>query len=241
VANWLKIIDFSGHLSFPIASISTFTFLNFAKSSMMLPMLEPIGKTARVEIPSQIHGVNGPVSRRFNDQIVSVRRPSPILKWFKNLFSKIWLWMQKARILSGVRNLLYKVSIWLRENVFAFFEDETAKRKLFELKIDKFRRVYYEMLGGKSEAGCQKVKAKFKKLPSEVQILFKEQILCILKNDRPDLTEENLNTRLKQVLEDPFIVFDTDRPSTKKHLANHHTEPMARASYAVLSKIWQEE
>lgn len=204
-------------------------------------MLEPIGKTTRVEIPSQIHGVSEPVSRRFNDQIVSARRPSPILNWFKNVFSKIWLWMQKARILSGVRNFLYKVSIWLKENVFAFFEDETASRKLFELKIDKFIRVYFEMLGGKSKAGSQKVKDKFKKLPAEVQTLFKEQILSILKNDRPDLSEEILKTRLGQVLSDPFIVFDTDRPSTKKHMADHHTEPMARAGYAAVIKIRQEE
>jgi hypothetical protein len=204
-------------------------------------MLEPIGKNTRVEYLSQIHSANGVAPPHFNDQIVSSRRPSPVLKWFANLFSKIWIWLQRARILSGVRNLAYRISNWLRVNVFAFFEDEHAKRKLFELKIDKFRRVYYEMLGSKTAAGRKKVKNKFQKLPAELQEIFKEQILCILKNDRPDLSEEQLKMRLGQVLENPFLVFDTDRPSTKKHMENHHTEPMARASYATVDKLQKEE
>lgn len=207
----------------------------------MLTMLEPIGKNTRVEILNQIHSANGHVPPRFNDEIVSSRKPSPVLKWFANLFSKIWIWIQRARILSGVRNLAYRISNWLRVNVFVFFEDEQAKRKLFELKIDKYRRVYYEMLGAKTDAARKKVKNKFQKLPAELQELFKEQLLSILKNDRPDLSEEQVKTRLEHVLEDPFLVFDTDRPSMKKHMANHHTEPMARASYATVNKIQKEE
>lgn len=207
----------------------------------MLPMLEPIGKNTRIEIPRQVHSANGPLIPRFNDEIVSSRRPSPVLKWFANLFSRIWLWIQRARILSGVRNLAYRISNWLRVNVFAFFEDEQAKRKLFELKIDKFRNVYYEMLGSKTAAARKKVKNKFQKLPLELREIFKEQILSILKNDRPDLSEDQLKTRLEQVLEDPFLVFDTDRPSMKKHMGNHLTEPMARASFATVNKIQKEE
>lgn len=206
-------------------------------------MLTPVRETTRTESP-KIDFAKGSIPHVFNDQLVSAKKTSKVYKWFETKLSKIWIWLKTAPALKGVRAIVTKVYNWLNYYLFSVFNDEREASNRLIKKLGKFRSVFYELEAAGTDAGRTSVKNKFRGLGSELQKLIKEEIFTVLKKDRPDKTDAELNQRVQEVLDNPFIDFAADHPVANENvnpMANHTIAPMGRAIYGAMQKLWNEK
>ena len=86
-------------------------------------------------------------------------------------------------------------------------------------ELDTYQDLFFSLATAETEAGRNTLRNAFKKLDSDVQKLVREAILDVLRSDAPQLTEKQLQEQFKQVLADPFIKFDHDKPEDQQHIA----------------------
>lgn len=203
-------------------------------------MIYPVRETTRTESP-KIDFAKGSIPHVFADHLVSSKRSSQAYKWIETTLSKIWAWIRTAPALKGVREIAARIMNWLNYYVLSIFNDDREEKNTRLIKrLGKFRTVYYELEAANTEAGRNTVKLKFRGLGSELQNLIKQQIFAVLKKDSPDKTDAEINLRVLEVLDNPFMVFAADHPVANR-VVNPKDDPsvasMARAMAIALDKI----
>jgi len=204
-------------------------------------MLKPIDQTSRIEGHPQIDFAQGTLPVRFADELVAAKQQSPVLKWIETSLTKAWNWIQKTPSLRGIRDFLAKVYHWIKYDLFFLFNDEEEElNEEYRAEIDEFYNLYYDMVGADTDAGRRTVKKNFYNLSKGLQKLIKEELYTILKEDRRDLSSDEISARVDEVVNDPFKSFDerANRENMEGNtMVDSRLEPMARAIMSTISKL----
>ncbi|MBS0629020.1 MAG: hypothetical protein JSS30_02205 [Verrucomicrobia bacterium] len=202
-------------------------------------MICPVERTPPTASIPQVDFPHGSRGVRFPDKLLSAQRQSPILKALETALGKIWSWLQKTPALRGVRTFLARVYDWLLRNVFfLFYDEEEETNNRYLIKLDKFYDLYLVLAPAATQAGREKVRDKFGSLDRGLRDMLRKQLANVLSADRKDLTPEQIEERVEQVIEDPFLIFDAEHGEEEVNpLEDHHVPPFARAICAVRDKL----
>lgn len=145
----------------------------------------------------------------FPDQLLSASKGGAIMRNMTGSFKRFYNVVQRIPIFRKILAILESLYRFIKYDIFFLFNDEEEELKeSYRDQIEEFEDVFQREFGPNTDEGREAIRNRYFKLEPDAQKMIKEEVLKILKLDRPDLAKDEIQSRRDELLKDPFKVFD---------------------------------
>lgn len=177
---------------------------------MMLAMIESVSGTKEIRVQSSTTAsVKHSVSPFAADTLsTAAKKRAPVVRWMLSGLLKLNEWVQKIPILRWVRDHIFEIVLWARQQVmFIFFNEDEEALKRQIIKFQTLQSTLHKESVEPTEAGLIILRDETNRLEPELLSFLKAHLGHVLRGYFPEKDETELQSQIEEVLDNPFLEF----------------------------------